>query len=69
MSLSKPPMASICAFSSSVRNFSLIFSSHSAGISAVPTPSNFSRPLKTWPNTWSNRSMFFSSFTSAARDR
>ena len=34
-SLSRPPMASICFFSSSVRYFSASFFSHSAGISAV----------------------------------
>ena len=34
-SLSRPPIASICFFSSSVRYFSLIFCSHSSGISAL----------------------------------
>ncbi len=62
-------MASICAFSSSVRNWSESFFSHSAGMSAVTSSPIRSRPLKTWEKTWSNLSMFFSSFTSAARDR
>lgn len=63
-------MASIWAFSSSVRNFSEIFFSHSAGMSAARSGlSIFSRPWNTWLNTRSNLSMFFSSFTRAERDR
>ena len=66
ISLSKPPMASIAAFSSSVRNFSVSFFNHSAGMSAVRLSSTFSKPLNTWPNTRSNLSRLRSSFTRAA---
>ena len=71
ISLSKPPNASIWARSSSVRNFSAILRSHSAGISTVVSavPGGDSNPLKISPKTRSKRSRCRSSFTSAARAR
>src|SRR5881227_1095532 len=57
MSFSQP-IASICAFSSSVRYFSASFFSHSAGISAVSIAwSRFSSPLNVAPKTRSNLSI------------
>ena len=69
ISLSKPPMASICFFSSSVRKLSVSRFSHSAGMSLRLFEVIISRPLNTWPNTTSKRSRYFSSFTRAAREK
>ena len=69
MSFSKPPIASMRAFSSSLRYSSACRSSHSSGISPCSPSKRSSMPLKYTPKHWSKRSKCRSSFTSAARAR
>ena len=57
------------SYSAYAGGFSVSFLSHSVGISAVSASAIKSRPLNTWPNTRSKRSILRSSFTSVARDR
>jgi hypothetical protein len=68
ISLSSPPIASICAFSSGDSSRSRRFSSQSSGMSNA-SDGSADTPWKYAPNAWSNLSKYCSSFTSVMRAR